>query len=351
MKIATIVGARPNFIKLAALHDAFTDFDHVIVHTGQHYDYSLSEGFFKDLSIPEPDYNLGVGSVSQSEQVSRTLSRLAPILADIMPDCVVVVGDTNATVAGSLAAKYLHFKLAHVEAGLRSRDREMPEEINRIVTDHLSDILFTTERDAGRNLRAEGIYSDKSYFVGNVMIDTLLKYLPMIEKPDIQQPYTVVTLHRPSNTDDDEILLGWLEALEQIAQHTTIVFPVHPRTRKRMDELGYTSRNPNIILCPPVGYLEMIGLLKYASVVLTDSGGIQEETSFLRVPCLTLRDSTERPITIYRGTNRLIGADPSRLYNYWMGASSVTFDPPMLEGWDGRAAERIARVLAEGIKT
>lgn len=353
--VLTIVGARPNFIKLAALHRAFTqhpDIEHIIVHTGQHYDQVMNEQFFQELKIPEPNYHLGIGSGTHAEQIGRTMISLEPILQKISPHWLVLVGDVNATLAGAVVGKKLGLRIAHVEAGLRSGDWNMPEEINRVVTDRLCDLLLTTEVSAVDNLKKEGVEENRIHFVGNVMIDTLLSSLPLTEGREVltksglkAEEYALVTMHRPSNTDPQGLLLGWMKAFEDLAGHIPVVFPVHPRTRKRLEEELYQKRAKNLILLPPQGYLDMLTLIRYARVVMTDSGGIQEESTVLGVPCLTLRDNTERPITIHSGTNRLIGARPDRLKAEAMKVLSSKIEKKIPEMWDGKAGERIAEIL------
>lgn len=359
MKIAAIVGARPNLIKVAPLLEALAtrpQVQTVLVHTGQHYDERMSDCFFRDLSMPEPDYHLGIGSGTQSVQTAQVMIALEPLLVQIEPDLVLVVGDVNSTLAAALVAAKLNIRIAHVEAGLRSFDRMMPEEINRIVTDALSDLLFTTEPSGAANLHDEGIAADKVHFVGNVMIDTLLKYraravsLDMAARFGVQpQRYAVVTLHRPSNVDSAAALAGYVEVLAGLQERLPVLFPIHPRTRARLGEFGLLDRVGSMTglqLLEPQGYLEFLGLVAQARIVLTDSGGIQEETTILGVPCLTTRDNTERPITVEQGTNRLVGTDPGailRAVDEALRMPVATHRRPPL--WDGRAAERIVEVL------
>ena len=341
MLILTVVGARPNFIKLAALHTAFSKhvgIKHCVVHTGQHYDCEMDEQFFRELELSEPDYHLGVGSGTQAEQVGRTMMALEPILEAERPDWVIVVGDVNATAAAAIVTKKAGLRLAHVEAGLRSFDWTMPEEINRVITDRLSDLLFVSEPSGIENLKAEGVEESRCCFVGNVMIDTLLRCLPLIENRDVLNRfdvrhgrYAVITIHRPSNTDSLGRLRSWMLTLEKLADQIPIIFPVHPRTRKRLSELGYAPRHSQLMLIEPLGYLDMIALMKNARVVLTDSGGMQEETTALGVQCLTLRDNTERPVTIHSGTNQLVGSDPTRLLEVWEDVLRQRPDPRMPE--------------------
>lgn len=359
MKIVNIVGARPNLMKIAPLMEVMRrtpGVDPILVHTGQHYDERMSELFFRELEIPAPDHYLGVGSGTHAQQTAQVMVRLEPLFKELRPDLVLVVGDVNSTLAAALVASKLGILLAHVEAGLRSFDRSMPEEVNRIVTDALSDLLFTTERGAMENLRREGIAEEKVHFVGNVMIDTLLRHRERAEELDVPGSfgvppgaYAVVTLHRPSNVDTPEALAGMVDVVAGVAERLPVVFPVHPRTRSRLAEAGMLARLdavPAVRLTEPLGYLEFLGLLAGARIVLTDSGGVQEETTILGVPCLTLRENTERPVTITHGTNRLVGTDPARI----LAAVDETLAAPRPEGrrpelWDGRAAERIVDTL------
>lgn len=359
VKIVNIVGARPNLMKIAPLMEVMRrtpGVDPILVHTGQHYDERMSELFFRELEIPAPDHYLGVGSGTHAQQTAQVMVRLEPLFKELRPDLVLVVGDVNSTLAAALVASKLGILLAHVEAGLRSFDRSMPEEVNRIVTDALSDLLFTTERGAMENLRREGIAEEKVHFVGNVMIDTLLRHRERAEELDVPGSfgvppgaYAVVTLHRPSNVDTPEALAGMVDVVAGVAERLPVVFPVHPRTRSRLADAGLLARleaEPAVRLTEPLGYLEFLGLLAGARIVLTDSGGVQEETTILGVPCLTLRENTERPVTITHGTNRLVGTDPARI----LAAVDETLAAPRPEGrrpelWDGRAAERIVDTL------
>jgi UDP-N-acetylglucosamine 2-epimerase (non-hydrolysing) len=359
MKILNIVGARPNLVKIAPLLAAMRshkDIAPVLVHTGQHYDKKLSEVFFDQMRIPEPDFNLDVGSGSQAAQTAEILKRIEPVLLEQKPDLVLVVGDVNSTVAASLAAAKLGIPIAHVEAGLRSFDRTMPEEINRVVTDALADYLFVTEVDAIENLRREGRPSDRIYFVGNVMIDALQQFLPLAQNSRIVEdlgliqngkvmPFAVLTLHRPSNVDSPETLSKVLAAIEAVASQITVIFPVHPRTQSKLDQLKKNSRS-QLRAIAPLGYLEFLCLLSRAKLVLTDSGGIQEESTVLGVPCLTLRENTERPVTVTKGTNRIIGQDPEKILaatkDILAGHEKKRQQPDL---WDGHAAERIVQIL------
>lgn len=369
-KVLCIVGARPNFMKIAPILRAFREYagniSAVLVHTGQHYDYAMNQAFFEQLDIPAPDISLEVGSGSHARQTAEIMIRFEKVIEDEHPDCVLVVGDVNSTIACALVAAKLGVKIVHVEAGLRSRDRTMPEEINRILTDQLSSRLYITEREAVCNLTAEGIGERDIVFAGNVMIDTLLHNLPRAipaattiaaglagndeEKSfGCDSEFAVLTLHRPSNVDDPKVLSSLLAAVGKISMDVPLVFPIHPRTKAKIAEAGFEEflSNPRVLPLPPLGYLEMLGLLKSATVVLTDSGGLQEETTALGVPCLTLRENTERPITVTEGTNFLVGVDPAAILEAWAnvrsGKNGAGRRP---EKWDGMAARRIAVDLA-----
>ncbi len=359
MKIINVVGARPNLMKIAPLMSAYAKcgaIEPLLVHTGQHYDANMSELFFRQLGIPEPDLNLGVGSASHAVQTAEIMKAFEPVVLERKPDAVLVVGDVNSTIACGTVAVKLGVKLVHVEAGLRSFDRTMPEEINRIITDAISDLLFCTEQSGVDNLRREGVPDEKIHLVGNVMIDTLLAHRAKADESTIlrdlaldEGSYAVVTLHRPSNVDDRGSLEGLIEALERIQQDRVVVFPAHPRTRAKFGEFGLNGRlsaMPNLRMLDPIGYLDFLKLIASARLVLTDSGGIQEETTILKVPCLTLRENTERPITVELGGNRLVGSDPSKIiaaYRDITAASSENAQIPPL--WDGHASERIVGIL------
>ena len=359
MNILNVVGTRPNLMKIAPLIEEMrkhSDVCPTLLHTGQHYDDKMSQVFFDELGIPAPDIYLGIGSGSHAEQTARVMLAFEQVLVEKHPDVVVVVGDVNSTMACSITAAKLWIPVAHVEAGLRSFDRRMPEEINRVVTDALSDLLFTTSRDANENLLREGVAAERIFFVGNVMIDTLLRHreramaLNTPARFGLQVgEYALLTLHRPSNVDVREVFSGILDALVAIQQHLPILFPVHPRTRERIAEFGFSPRladAPNLRLTEPLGYLEFLDLMMHAKMVLTDSGGIQEETTILGIPCLTIRESTERPITITEGTNTLVGTSPGRIIaeaqRILSGDSKVGRTPEL---WDGRAAERIVAII------
>jgi UDP-N-acetylglucosamine 2-epimerase (non-hydrolysing) len=350
MKLLHVVGARPNFPKLAPVHRAGREAgpSQVVVHTGQHYDDALSDGFFRDLGIAPPDVNLAVGSDTHAAQTARIMERIEPVLIAKRPDWVLVYGDVNSTMAAAVVASKLGIRVAHVEAGLRSFDRTMPEEINRIVTDRLSDLLLTPSRDADAQLRAEGEPDNEIEFVGNVMIDSLFYALPAAratgfrEKIGVNGSAVVVTLHRPSNVDDPERIRVLASILSEIALEREVVFPAHPRTRRRLEDAGL--RMDRVRMLEPVGYLEMLDLVEHAFAVVTDSGGLQEETTALGIPCLTVRSNTERPITISEGTNRLVPDPADIVMELKRVRRPVTTPRP--EGWDGHAGERVIAALA-----
>ena len=347
MKYLLVAAARPNFMKVAPILAAFRARNHqdvLLVHTGQHYDRAMSADFFQELQIPEPDVNLGVGSGSHAQQTARVMIEFETVCLQYLPDWVIVVGDVNSTLACALTAKKLGIRVAHVEAGLRSRDMSMPEEINRLCTDAISDLLFTTDRSAGENLLGEHVSPERIQFVGNTMIDTLLRHIDRardLPLPDglAPQQFAVLTLHRPSNVDSDATLALIMNAIASIADRIPILFPVHPRTAGK---LNGSSRHPNLRIVEPMSYLHFLGLVAHSRMVLTDSGGIQEETTVLGIPCITLRDNTERPITCEMGTNTLVGRDPEKI----RAASHAVLEasppsPRCPELWDGHAAERI----------
>ncbi len=354
-KVVHVVGARPNYMKATPVIlglERHTHIEQILVHTGQHYDENMSKIFFDQLGMPEPDFNLEVGSSSHAVQTAEVMIRFEAVVEDLQPDLVLVYGDVNSTLAAAVVAAKLGIRVGHVEAGLRSWDRSMPEEINRVLTDQISDILFTPSDDGDRNLNREGISSKKVHMVGNVMIDTLVRLLEKARQPEIpelQERFALVTLHRPSNVDDLSVFRSIINMLNEISGSLQIIFPIHPRTRKMITEGNISvQQNKGFIIRDPLGYLEFLWLQEHATVVLTDSGGIQEETTFLQVPCLTLRDSTERPITESLGTNIVVGNDMAlakeevlRILN---GNGKVGSIPPL---WDGKTGERIAGILAE----
>jgi UDP-N-acetylglucosamine 2-epimerase (non-hydrolysing) len=363
LKVINVVGARPNFMKVAPIVAAMKKrpdtFLPLVVHTGQHYDATMSDSFFLDLELPQPDVHLGVGSGSHAAQTAAVMERFEPVVLREKPDWVLVVGDVNSTIACALVCVKLGVNVAHVEAGLRSRDRTMPEEINRLLTDQIADLLFTPSADADENLIAEGIPRERIRFVGNVMIDSLqrnlevARALPTRERLSIEDiDYALLTLHRPSNVDLRDSFERILTALEAIAAKLPIVFPVHPRTRKTIAELGLSDRVEaikDLRLIEPLGYLDFLNLSSSARLVLTDSGGIQEETTALGIPCLTLRENTERPITVEMGTNVIVGTDTTKIIaaaNATLNGSAKKALAP-LPLWDGHTSERILDALVE----
>jgi UDP-N-acetylglucosamine 2-epimerase (non-hydrolysing) len=364
VRALVVAGARPNFMKVAPILRVLAAAGHegALVHTGQHYDARMSDAFFQDLGIPEPDFHLGVGSGSHAVQTARVMEAFEPVLEEVRPDWLVVVGDVNSTLACALVAakrkEELGCRIAHVEAGLRSGDWRMPEEINRVLTDRLGDLLLTPSRDALPNLLAEGIPEERVAFVGNVMIDTLFAQLPGARTLDMPRQleletgrYAAATLHRPSNVDDAAALQTSLEALAAVAETMPVVLPIHPRTRKKAEAFGLLPLLERLRVVEPLGYTEMLSLTASAAVVLTDSGGLQEETTALGIPCVTLREQTERPITLTEGTNRLAPwpLSPGGVFaavEEALGAGRSSAHPRRPEGWDGRAAERIVRCLA-----
>ncbi len=361
IKIINVVGARPNFMKIAPIQREMAKYDNiqpVLVHTGQHYDERMSKLFFDDLQLPKPDIYLDVRSGSHAVQTAKVMMAFEEVLKQEKPDLVIVVGDVNSTAACSMVAAKMETKIAHVEAGLRSFDRTMPEEINRLVTDVLSDFLFVTEKSGLENLKREGIDDSKVHFVGHVMIDSLIYFEPMAEKStvlqDLQlepQNYGLITLHRPSNVDHKENFLKLLNAFEHIEKQIPLIFPIHPRSQKMIDQFGLrdkVEKMKNLRLLEPLGYLDFMKLLHNAKLVLTDSGGIQEETTYLGIPCITMRENTERPITVEIGSNVLVGTDTERIIE----EAQKVLDGNAKKGqipelWDGKAAERIVRILNE----
>jgi UDP-N-acetylglucosamine 2-epimerase (non-hydrolysing) len=371
VRIISVVGARPNFMKMAPVLRALSQqaaFESFLVHTGQHYDQAMSEVFFQDLGIPKPTFNLNVGSASHAVQTAEIMRRFEEVCCRLQPSLVIVAGDVNSTLACSLTAVKLHVPVAHIESGLRSFDRSMPEEINRLMTDAISDLLFTTEASANCNLRREGIPEEKIHFVGNTMIDSLVHCSPLLHRSELRPPltslnntaYFIATLHRPANVDDPSSLSAVIDTLTSVSQIAPLLFVTHPRTRERLhrltprqvlvdiaDGVGEIQRGV-IYLLPPLGYVEFLHLVSKSAAVLTDSGGVQEETTFLGIPCLTLRQGTERPVTVELGTNQIVGLDRHTILScldaimagHWRTASV----PPL---WDGRAAERVVDVLRD----
>ncbi|MEQ1592416.1 MAG: UDP-N-acetylglucosamine 2-epimerase (non-hydrolyzing) [Thiobacillaceae bacterium] len=352
-QLLCVVGARPNFMKIAPIMAAFAEAGIAaqLLHTGQHYDEAMNDSFFADLGIPRPDHHLEVGSASHAVQTAEVMKRFEPVLEKVQPQAVLVVGDVNSTIACALVAAKRGVRVIHVEAGLRSYDRSMPEEINRVLTDQISDLLFTTERSALANLQREGIDAARVQFVGNVMIDTLHRNLARAVPSSVSlgqtlSQYAVLTLHRPSNVDDPDTLRALLDVVAEINRSLPVVMPLHPRTRGNIEKFGMTAMLDGLHILPPIGYLEMLGLMRDAKLVLTDSGGIQEETTALGVPCLTLRENTERPITLLEGTNTLVGPDPDAIrkaFREVMEGGGKSGRIP--EYWDGHAATRIAQTL------
>ncbi len=373
MKILSVVGARPNFMKIAPIAEElkrYSEVEHCLVHSGQHYDELLSGNFFTELQLPKPDVNLQVGSSSHAVQTAEIMKRLEPVLLNFKPDMALVVGDVNSTIATALTASKLGIAVAHVEAGLRSFDMTMPEEINRKLTDAISDLLFASEQSGVDNLRNEGVPAERVFLVGNVMIDCLMRHREVASRSLILdqlgvsrngsggRPYGVLTLHRPSNVDDPATLKGILSAISNVATDMPVFFPVHPRTRKNIENFGLGGyfhaaqhAGSGIVPLDPLGYLDFLWVNSNARLVLTDSGGVQEETTVLGVPCLTLRNNTERPATVEHGTNQVVGVDPDRITAAAQTVLAGKFRkgqcPPL---WDGKAAERIVKILVDGFQ-
>ena len=372
-KIALVAGARPNFMKIAPIirsikSDSSGTLSYILVHTGQHYDHVMSQTFFDELGIPEPDYNLEVGSGTHAVQTANVMIRFEEVCIKERPDLVMVVGDVNSTAACALVAKKLHIRLAHVEAGLRSRDIRMPEEINRVVTDAITDIFFVTEEDGMKNLIAEGHNKDSIHLPGDVMVDNLFYQLDRLDRADtsassrikdaLSGEYAVMTMHRPSNVDDKNVLSGLIDCFNTIGSHLSLIFPIHPRTLKNVRQFGLEDRCPafsrdknvdkGFYITEPFGYMDFLNLWKDAKFVLTDSGGLQEETTALEIPCITIRENTERPVTIDQGSNRLAGNDPKKVLEY---ATMILEDKwhkcHVPQTWDGNASNRIVEVLKE----
>jgi UDP-N-acetylglucosamine 2-epimerase (non-hydrolysing) len=358
-KILHVVGARPNYMKIAPLMDALKSSPRVtqqLVDTGQHYDENMAGSFFGELQLPRPDRSLGVGSGSHAAQTARVMIGFEDVCLAEKPDLVVVVGDVNSTMAAAIVAAKLLIPIAHVEAGLRSFDRTMPEEINRIVTDRLADLLLTPSADGDEHLLAEGVPRERIHLVGNIMIDTLLRHLPAarLERvrdriPVDERAYAVLTLHRPANVDDPAVLDGILGVVAEIAKDLPVVFPVHPRTRARLATLPRATA-PGLILTEPLGYIDFLSLTAHARIILTDSGGLQEESTALGIPCLTLRENTERPVTITHGTNRLVGMRPQAILDGYRAALSANGTPKRPPLWDGQTAGRIAAVFEQFLR-
>jgi UDP-N-acetylglucosamine 2-epimerase (non-hydrolysing) len=359
LRILHVVGARPNFMKAAPIiremaHHS-NDFQQLLLHTGQHYAPRMSQVFFDELDLPQPDVNLEIGSGSHAWQTAQIMMRFEPVLLDYKPDWVVVYGDVNSTLACTLVSSKLDSQVAHVEAGLRSFDRSMPEEINRLVTDQIAELLFTPSEEADSNLEREGIKLNKVHLVGNVMIDTLIHLLPKAQLNWFQlatrfpyERYILVTLHRPSNVDHPTTLAEIMSALETISSEVPVIFPVHPRTKERINEFSLQPRNPQLLLSDPLGYLDFLALQVHAALVLTDSGGIQEETTYLGIPCLTVRTNTERPVTITLGTNQLVESTTEALLNAMRTRLRAPKEPHSLPPlWDGHTAARIVKVFQQ----
>ena len=358
LKVMHIVGARPNFVKISSILracDKSGRIKSVLVHTGQHFSKNMSDDFFAELSIPSPDINLEVGSGTHAWQTAEIMKRFEPILLEHRPDITLVVGDVNSTIACAMVAVKLGIKVVHVEAGLRSFDRTMPEEINRVLTDSISDLLFVTEQSGVINLAKEGIKGNRVHLVGNVMIDTLDLFIGKTTKSSITErlgihghDYGIATMHRPSNVDAPEVFSGILDALAIIQQDMTIVFPMHPRTVQNMTSMGFMQRIndlPNFKIIEPLGYLDFVRLMEQSKLLITDSGGIQEESTVLGIPCLTVRENTERPITITHGTNHLVGTNPERILAEYRKSVNTRINSSRPELWDGCAADRIVTIL------
>jgi UDP-N-acetylglucosamine 2-epimerase (non-hydrolysing) len=357
--IVHVVGARPNYMKIAPIMEALRcvpGIRQLLVNTGQHYDEAMARGFIRELELPVPDRDLDVRSASHAVQTATIMARFDAVCEEERPDMIVVVGDVNSTMAAALVGAKRLIPVAHVEAGLRSFDRTMPEEINRMVTDRVADILLTPSADANENLRREGVPETRIHLVGNVMIDTLRRHLPMARLDRIRdrvpveaKRYAVVTLHRPSNVDTLETFRGILDCLTVVAKDMPVVFPVHPRTRQRIADMGLAEAARRLTLTDPLGYIDFLSLTSNARVVLTDSGGLQEESTALGIPCLTLRENTERPATVSEGTNRVVGVDPTRILAGYRAALSDATSARIPPLWDGRTSERIATVLASAL--
>jgi UDP-N-acetylglucosamine 2-epimerase (non-hydrolysing) len=359
-KIISVVGARPNFMKVAPIHKAFQNYNdkinHLVCHTGQHYDEKMSKVFFDELELPKPDFYLGVGSGSHAEQTGKIMIEFEKILQTEKPDLIIVVGDVNSTIACSLTASKLHIPTAHVEAGLRSFDREMPEEVNRVLTDQISEFLFVTESSGIENLANEGIEDNKVFMVGNVMIDSLAHYLEKAKSSNVlndhkleSSRFILVTMHRPSNVDNENQLKGIVHLLNTVSEKRKVLFPIHPRTRKNLTTFKLDGElNTNVILSDPIGYLDFVNLLQNSELVITDSGGIQEETTYLGIQCITTRTTTERPVTVEIGTNHLVGTDFTIAENTALKILDGTIKSGSIPKlWDGKAADRIVEIIID----
>ena len=361
-KIVSVVGARPNFMKIAPIIEELNknSIKNMLIHTGQHYSANMSDNFFRDLKLPQPDINLNVGSLSRAGQISIIMQELEKILIAEKPKLVIVVGDVNSTIAAALTASSLKIKVAHVEAGLRSFDMGMPEESNRILTDHISDFLFCTEESGADNLKMEGIDKKKIFFVGNVMIDTLSKNLynaknsKILEKLNLKGNYCILTAHRPENVDEESKLKNLVEMIDEVQRLVKVVYPVHPRTIKMMKQFNLYDnfrKMANVAVCEPLGYLDFICLIKNSKFVITDSGGLQEESTYLGIPCLTIRKNTERPVTVEQGTNTITGLDKNRVIAEIHKIMKGKYKHGRkIKLWDGKAAERIVEVLVNKLK-
>lgn len=362
IRLLHVAGARPNFIKIASILNACArtaEIESVLVHTGQHYSGNMSGDFFDELSIPKPDINLEVGSASHAQQTGEIMKRFEPVLLQHKPDAVLVVGDVNSTVACALVAVKLGIKAIHVEAGLRSFDRTMPEEINRVLTDSISDYLFVTESSGVDNLKREGIEESRVFFVGNVMIDTLERHRVKSDQSKILDDlklaggkYGVVTLHRPSNVDDHKAFRRIINALIEIQKDIKIVFPIHPRTSNNLKSSGLDeilNKLPNIVIVKPLGYFDFLKLMSHSTVMITDSGGIQEETTILGIPCITVRENTERPVTVTEGTNRLVGTDTETIITGYRESLNGSRKGNRPKFWDGKASERVVQILLDSL--
>ena len=361
-KVISVVGARPNFIKIAPIHKSFqkykSEINHLICHTGQHFDEKMSTVFFDELQMPKPDFYLGISGGSHAVQTANIMIEFEKILLNEKPDLIIVPGDVNSTIAASLVAAKLHIPVAHVESGLRSFDRKMPEEVNRVITDEISDYLFVTEKSGLTNLKNEGVDENKVFFTGNVMIDSLVNFMPNIDKSDILEKlsiksgnYVLATFHRPSNVDNEYNLTQLIDAINSISKQRKVIFPIHPRTQNNLKQFGLSDKlNKNVIKLDPVGYIDFLSLTKNAELVITDSGGIQEETTFLGIQCITVRDNTERPITSEIGTNHMIGTDFNEVIIATKSIIAGNYKAGVIPDlWDGKASERIVEIINNNI--